>query len=206
MNVRTGPLRWHGLTGLAGYVAAKLVRWVLSLVWFAVCRPRGSAAVAGAGAAGWALVTHTWAALLVAALVGHACAWWWLTFPSSWRRHGLLRALAWWRAAVVYRRLWPAAMTVADLTQPGPNGTRRLPRLGRVRCLDDVDVVQVRALLGQRGGMWEEAGGMLAHVFGASDVRVHRGDDRRLTLELRRERRGRSWHRTGVLELPAAGR
>jgi hypothetical protein len=38
-------------------------------------------------------------------------------------------------------------------------------------------------------------------VFGARDVRVHRGDDRRLTLELRRGRRGRSWNRDGVLDL-----
>jgi hypothetical protein len=38
---------------------------------------------------------------------------------------------------------------------------------------------------------------MLAHVFGATGFVVHRGDDRRLTLELVRGRVGRSWNREG---------
>ena len=204
VSVRTGPLRWHGLPALVGWLIGRLFVGVAALIYVAVCRPRTSGAVLGAGAVLWLWSTHP--AVVVAAVAAGSvgCEVWALSSPGSWRRHGLLRALAWWRSLTVYRRLWSRAMTTAGLTLDEHVPPRwRVPRLGRVRCLEGVDVVQVRGLLGQRFSTWEDAGPMLAHVFGASDVRVHRGDDRRLTLELRRARRGRSWHRTGVLELEA---
>jgi hypothetical protein len=59
----------------------------------------------------------------------------------------------------------------------------------------------VRGVLGQRFADWEAGAPMVAHVLGATDVRVHRGDDRRLTLELGRGPRSRSWNRDGMLDL-----
>jgi hypothetical protein len=69
--------------------------------------------------------------------------------------------------------------------------------LGRITCTDRADLVRVRGLLGQRFSDWEDAAPMLAHTFGAVGFVVHRGDDRRLTLELVRGSVGRSWDRDG---------
>jgi hypothetical protein len=121
--------------------------------------------------------------------------------PSAFRRHVVLRVMGWARSVLVYRRLWRTAVHAAELERRGQDGEVQRPRFRRVRCGEVVDVVHVRGLIGQRFADWEGAGPMLAHVFGASDVRVHRGDDRRLTLELVRARRGRAWNRDGHLEL-----
>lgn len=193
VSVRTGPLRWHGLSALIGWGLGKLLIGVLRPL---VCRPRRTLAAFGAG---WLLWEWTVPVLVVLCVAAVALELWAIVDPASFRARVGLRALAVWRRAVVYRRHWQPAMVVAELERDG-----ELPTLGRVRCLDAIDVVQVRGLLGQRFGQWEDAGGMLAHVFGCSDVRVHRGDDRRLTLELRRAPRGRSWHRSGVLDLTDA--
>jgi hypothetical protein len=174
-----------------------VVAAVVAAVWLAWRWPRLSSTVAAAGVCWWLVEVRTAATLLGFATLLQVLAAVALVAPTRCR----LWALARWRTLVVYRRLWRRAMHAAELTRRDEDGEAVLPRLGWVRCLDTVDVVRVRGVLGQRGAAWEEAAGMLGHVFGARGVRVHRGDDRRLELELLRGRRGRSWNRDGVLDL-----
>jgi S-DNA-T family DNA segregation ATPase FtsK/SpoIIIE len=150
-------------------------------------------AALGAAAVAFVAVTYPWQ-VWAAVEVGHG---WAVLGRDSFRRIVGLRALAMWRRGWVYGRQWQPAMTVTGLDRVDAAGRQTLPRLRRVRCLDHVDVVQIRALLGQRFAEWEAAGPMLAHVFGATGFEVLRGDDRRLTLLLKRGRRGRSWDRDG---------
>jgi DNA segregation ATPase FtsK/SpoIIIE, S-DNA-T family len=201
VSVRTGPVRWEGALAAVGWLLGRLLVGVWRLIYVAVCRPRAALALLGVIAVGWAAAARTTETVALLGWTVASVEGWALAHRSSWRRHGSLRVLAWWRSLVVYRRSWRAAMHAAELTRADADGQLQVPRLGRVQCRDDVDVVHVRGLLGQRFGMWEEAGPMLAHTFGARDVRVHRGDDRRLTLELLRGRRGRSWNRDGRLDL-----
>jgi hypothetical protein len=197
-------LRWQLRIGdqlfgwVAPFVAAVMAVAAGARLVFAY--PRTSAALFALAGGWWAVRIHpgpTLFALSTALQVFAACA---LVAPTRCR----LRALGWWRSLVVYRRLWRTAMHAAGLERRGADGEVQRPRYRRVRCLESVDVVHVRGLVGQRFGEWEEAAGMVAHVFGAHGVRVHRGDDRRLTVELVRGARGRSWNRDGVLDLEAA--
>jgi DNA segregation ATPase FtsK/SpoIIIE, S-DNA-T family len=203
VSVGAGPVRFGGLWALLVWLVGWGLVGVGRVFYAAVCRPRTTGAVLGLVTVWCLFAAHPVAVTVAVFVVSEVLHGWAVLRPASFRRRVGLRALAWCRSVLVYRRLWQRAMRAADLTVDDERVPPRwrVPRLGRVRCLESVDVVQVRGLLGQRGGMWEDAGPMLAHVFGASDVRVHRGDDRRLTLELRRARRGRSWHRSGVLEL-----
>lgn len=185
---RRGPFHFYGLSAFVLWVVTWLLRLLVAVVVAAVRHPRTTTAVLAVGGLVWAAVVHplwTVAGVLAAAqLVDLAVA----AAPGVVGR----RALAWWRSVWVYRRQWQVAMLVTELDRDG-----RLPRLGRVQCTPAADLVRVRGLLGQRFADWEEAGPMLGHVFGAVDVRVHRGTDRRLTLELARGRRERSWNREG---------
>jgi hypothetical protein len=180
-----------------------VVTVLIGVARFVVLHPRTSLALALLAGLGWLLVAHRVLTISVGVTlleVGHL--WWWL-HRASFRRWIGLPALGVWRTVFVYRRRWAAAMLTCELARKHPEAGWQVPGLGRVRCLEGgVDLVRARALLGQRGSDWEDAIGMLGHALGATDARVHRGDDRRLTLELRRGKRGRSWHRSGVLELP----
>lgn len=203
VSVGAGPVRFGGLFALLAWIVWRLLAGVALIVWCAVCRPRTTGALGGLVTIGWLCVWHTAPTAVAVAVGSEALHAWWLAHPASFRRLVGLRALGWCRSVVVYRRLWARAMRVCELTVDDEHvpARWRVPRFVRLRCLDTVDVVQVRGLLGQRGQQWEDAGPMLAHVFGAADVVVHRGDDRRLTLEFARARRGRSWNRAGRLEL-----
>ena len=203
VSVGAGTVRFGGLWALLLWALWRLLVGVGAVCRLAVCRPRTSAALGGLVTIGWLYVAHAALLTVAVAVVVEVLHGWWLTHPASFRRRVGLRALGWWRSVAVYRRLWARAMRVCELTVDDEHvpARWRVPRFARLGCLDDVDVVQVRGLLGQRGQQWEDAGPMLAHVFGASDVAVHRGDDRRLTVELVRARRGRSWNRAGRLEL-----
>jgi hypothetical protein len=190
VSVGAGPVRFHGLWALLGWAVCRVL---VGAVRLAVCRPRSAVAVTVLSGLLWALWSHPVAAVLGVAIVvecGHA---WSVLHRPSWRR----TAGAWWRSVWVYRRRWARVMRVAKLVEVDEDGRRRLPRLGRVRCTDTTDVLQVRALLGQRFTDWEDAGPMIAHAFGATGVELQRGDDRRLTVELVRGERGRSWNREG---------
>jgi hypothetical protein len=189
---RRGPFHFYGLPAFLLWVVSWLLRLLVGLVVFVVRRPRTTAAMVGLGAAGWAVVVHPLAVLTAVTIAVELAGTWSVTAPAAWRAAVRARCGLWWRAVWVYRRQWQVAILVAELDRDG-----RLPRLGRVRAVGTVDHVRVRALLGQRFDEWEAAGPMLAHVFGATDVRVHRGDARRLTLELERGRRGSSWNREG---------
>jgi hypothetical protein len=197
VSVGAGPVRFYGLGALLWWLLGLALVGSLRLLHLAVCRPRTSGALLALTGLGWALLAHpvvTHAAILVGV---EAVDGWALLGPVSWRRYGLPRLRGWWRSPWVYRRRWRTAMHVAELDRVDVDGKVQLPRLVRVRCTGTTDVVHVRGLLGQRFSDWETAAPMLAHVFGASGFAVNRGDDRRLTLELRRGRRGRSWNREG---------
>jgi hypothetical protein len=189
---RRGPFHFYGLPALLLWLVTWGLRLVVTVVVVAVRRPRTTAAAVVLCATGWAVVVHPLVVLTAATVAVELAGTWSVTAPPSWRAAVRARVGLWWRAAWVYRRQWQVAVLVAELDRDG-----RLPRLGRVQAVGTVDHVRVRALLGQRFDEWEAAGPMLAHVFGATDVRVHRGDDRRLTLELERGRRGSSWNREG---------
>lgn len=202
--VSRGPFHFYGVGALLLWLLARAVEAVGLVLFVAVTRPRQTAALLAVVVGAWLLVVHP--APTVAGLIAVTSGFevWSLAHPASWRRWGRPLLLGMWRRVWLYRRLWSRAMHAAGLERIDVDGAREVPRLGRVRSRDRVDVVAVRGLLGQRFGEWEEAAGMLGHAFGATDVRVHRGDDRRLTLELVRGRRGRSWNRGGRLELEDA--
>jgi len=199
VSVRVGPVQFHGWRAFLYWSCAALVVLTARLLTWSVCRPRTSGALLGSAVLLWGALEHPVATLLLLWLpleVGHA---WSVYAPLSWRRRARPALLARWRSLWLYRRTWRTAMQVAELDRRDRDGRLEVPRLGRVRCTATADVVQVRALLGQRFSDYETAGPMLAHVFGATGFTVHRGDDRRLTLELVRGKRGRSWNR-GALD------
>jgi hypothetical protein len=192
--VRRGPFHFYGFGALGLWLAGLVVR----LLWWALRRPARTGAVA---VTGWLLTQWTLATVAGVLLAAHLAMGWAVAHPPSWARWGRPVLLGGWRRVWLYRRLWRRAVHAAGLERINADGVRERPRLGRVRSLERVDVVAVRGLLGQRFDEWEAAAGMLAHTFHATDVRVHRGDDRRLTLELVRGRRGRSWNTDRRLEL-----
>jgi S-DNA-T family DNA segregation ATPase FtsK/SpoIIIE len=197
VDVRVGPVRFHGWRAFLYWLCAALVVLTVRLITWSVCRPRTTAALLGSAVLAWAVLEHPAATLLLLWLpleVGHA---WRVYAPDSWRRRAQPVLLARWRSLWLYRRTWRTAMQVAELDRRDRDGQLEVPRLVRVRCTATTDVVQVRGLLGQRFSEYEAAAPMLAHVFGAVGFVVHRGDDRRLTLELERGDVGRSWNRDG---------
>jgi hypothetical protein len=183
-------------------VAAGLFGWALPVAWLllqvarlaaaAVRHPRAAGALCAAGVVLWLWVEHR-AALVTSVVVvgagGQVFAWW---APDPARQRARLWLLGCWRSVWLYRRRWRTAVTVAGLAPDG-----RMPRLGRVTCTPTADLLRVRGVLGQRFTDWQDGAPMLAHVLGATGVQVWRGDDRRLTVELERGRRGRSWNREG---------
>jgi hypothetical protein len=195
VSIGVGPIRFTGPGALLLWVVGWLLVGVARLIYAAASHPRTTLVVLGSAIAARFVTTHPAGSALLGAAVMVAGEVWHLLAPASFRRQVTLRTLTAARSTR-YRARWQAAMYAAELDRDG-----RLPRLARVRCLDVVDVLRVRALLGQRFADWEAAAPMVAHVLGATDVRVHRGDDRRLTLELGRGRRGRSWDRGGILDL-----
>lgn len=197
VSVGAGPVRLYGFGALVWWLLGLLLVGTVRVLHLAVCRPRTAAAALGLVGAVWAVLEHPVVTGLGLLAVVEAVHVWVLVAPGSWRRHGSPRARSVWRSLWVYRRRWVTAMRVAELERADADGVPQLPRLVRVRCTDTTDVVHVRGLLGQRFGEWEQAAPMLAHVFGATAYVLNRGDDRRLTLELERGARGRSWNRDG---------
>jgi hypothetical protein len=200
VSVRTGPIKWSGWWALFLWSVGWLIVGVGMLCYLAVCRPRTTGALLALAGAAWLVAAHPYLTAIGAALLVELVHLWSVSHTSSWRRHGRTRLLSWWRSVWVYRRRWRTAMQVAELDRVDRDGQLRLPRLGRwrpVRCTPTTDLVRIRGLLGQRFSDWETAGPMLAHVFGAADYRLHRGDNRRLILELVRGPVGTSWNRDG---------
>lgn len=198
VSVRVGPVRFYGWKAFAYWLAGWLLYLSARLITWSVSRPRTAFALVGSGVAAWALLEHLVPTLLVVWAVVEVGHWWQLLAPGSFRRR--VRVMAWWRSVWLYRRKWRTAMQVAELDRKNRDGVWERPRLVGVRCGPVADLVRVRGLLGQRFADWEAGAPMIAHVFGAVDYVVHRGDDRRLTLELTRGVVGRSWDREGLVE------
>lgn len=197
VDVRVGPVRFHGWRAFLYWLCAALVVLTVRVVTWSVCRPRTTAAIIGAAVTLWALLEHPVVTLVAVQLPVVALGSWALIDPASWRRRGRPVLLARWRSLWLYRRKWRTAMQVAELDRRDRDGRLEVPRLVGVRCTATSDLVRVRGLLGQRFTDWEAAAPMIAHVFGATGFVTHRGDDRRLTLELERGHVGRSWNREG---------
>jgi hypothetical protein len=177
--------------GWAVSAAVWAVWCVLCVSWWGLRHPRTSVAVAGCAEAVY--VARRWGPLwllLTVYLGGVVVAVWGTVHPASLRS----RFRSWWRRWFLYQRQWTTAMDAAELVETDVKGEQRLPRLTRVRCIEGMDVLRVRAVLKQRPEQWREAAPMLAHVYRAAACRVRKGDDRRLTLEfVQPVRRGRSW-------------
>lgn len=195
--MRYGPVRFYGLGALLLWLLGRLLSVLIVTVGAAITHPRTTAGVAGLGVLAWLVVEHPHelaVGVTLAALVGDV---WALVSPRTFRRQVALRALAWCRSVVVYRRSWARAMRAAGLVVDDERvpARWRVPRLSRVRCSPTHDLVRVRGLLGQTVDAWEVGAPVLARAFGARDVWVVRGDDRRLTLEFERGGAGRAWAR-----------
>jgi S-DNA-T family DNA segregation ATPase FtsK/SpoIIIE len=106
---------------------------------------------------------------------------WRLVWPGSYRRWVSWRLRGWWRRRWVYRRRWRAVLLACGLVVK-LDGTKRVARLGRVRCTDTVDRVRVRPLVGQLVEDYAAAAPRLAAGFGARECRVRTGRRGRLVL------------------------
>jgi S-DNA-T family DNA segregation ATPase FtsK/SpoIIIE len=86
-----------------------------------------------------------------------------------------------WRASI-YRRKWPAVMTIADLA-PFYRGRIILPVLGKVTATRYVDRVQVRLVSGQCAADFAKRADNLAHGFRAMLCRVRTAKSGAVVLE-----------------------
>lgn len=116
-------------------------------------------------------------AVLVAALVLVAVAWW-RVHPRSFG------PVAWWvwgraRLTFVYRWRWKPAMVHTDLAIRMPTSTgdqvtfdEYFPRIRKIRSSRSVDVLRVELLPGQTPAEWAEQAEALRHVFRARRCQV----------------------------------
>ena len=116
------------------------------------------------------------AAWAVAVLVIWRCYW-----PGSFARWVMTPARGTWRA-FVYRRRWPAVMSIADLA-PWYQARIILPVLGKVTATRYVDRVQVRLVSGQSPADFADRADNLAHGFGALLCRVRSARSGSVVLE-----------------------
>jgi S-DNA-T family DNA segregation ATPase FtsK/SpoIIIE len=119
------------------------------------------------------------AALLACAtaiLVTWRCYW-----PSGFTRWVSTPARSAWRASV-YRRRWPAVMTIADLA-PWYQGRIILPVLVKVTATRYVDRVYVRLVSGQSPADFADRADNLAHGFKALLCRVRTARSGAVVLE-----------------------
>ncbi len=127
-------------------------------------------ALTAAFVAGWQLVHPALPLGVLGGLVVGMVLWRW-RWPTSYQMHVAIRARAWWRASVVYRRRWAAAMDTIGLTKER-HGTDYVPPLVGIRSNRWMDQVTVRMLPGQRLQDWVDVADRLAQTFGAIDCRV----------------------------------
>jgi DNA segregation ATPase FtsK/SpoIIIE, S-DNA-T family len=114
-----------------------------------------------------------WAVLV---LVIWRCFW-----PSGFTRWARTPARSAWRTWV-YRRRWPAVMTIADLA-PFYRGRIILPVLVKVTATRYVDRVQVRLVSGQCVADFANRADNLAHGFRAMLCRVRSARSGAMVLE-----------------------
>jgi DNA segregation ATPase FtsK/SpoIIIE, S-DNA-T family len=127
-------------------------------------------------------LTITWIGLAALA----ACAVlvlgiWWCYWPSGFARWVTAPARSTWRARV-YRRRWPAVMTIADLA-PRYRGRIILPVLAKVTSTQYGDRVAVRLVSGQCAADFAARADNLAHGFGAMLCRVRTARSGAVVLE-----------------------
>jgi S-DNA-T family DNA segregation ATPase FtsK/SpoIIIE len=106
---------------------------------------------------------------------------WWCYWPVSFARWVSTPARSVWRASV-YRRRWPAVMTIADLT-PFYRGRIILPVLAGVTSTRYVDRVAVRLVSGQSSADFAARADNLAHGFRAILCRVRTARSGAVVLE-----------------------
>jgi DNA segregation ATPase FtsK/SpoIIIE, S-DNA-T family len=124
---------------------------------------------------GWIGIT---AIVACAALILMTWRWFW---PSGFTRWVAAPARSTWRAWV-YRRKWPAVMTIADLA-PFYRGRIILPVLVKVTSTRYVDRVQVRLVSGQCVADLASRADNLAHGFRAMLCRVRSARSGAVVLE-----------------------
>jgi S-DNA-T family DNA segregation ATPase FtsK/SpoIIIE len=124
-----------------------------------------------AGVYGWRQI-HPAVVLGPVSLVMAVLGLWMAQWPASFDRCVWFRVRACWRAALIYRWRWSAAMDTAGLTVTR-NGTAFVPPLLKVRSTAAVDRVLIRMLAGQTVDDYAAAVDRLAQTFGAVAGRVH---------------------------------
>ena len=160
-------------------LAACLARLLFRLARLAFRHPVTTGAVA--------LLTFLWFTITwVGVAVMAACAllvlviWWWF-WPCGFARWIVTPARS-TRRAWVYRRRWPAVMTIADLA-PWYRGRIILPVLVKVTSTRYVDRVAVRLVSGQCAADFAARADNLAHGFRAMLCRVRSARSGAVVLE-----------------------
>ena len=153
-------------------LGAWLVRRLFRLMVWLVRTPAALiiVVVVVAGVYGWRQV-HPAVVLGPAGLVMAVLGLWLAQWPASFDRLVWHRVRSGWRAGLIYRWRWSAAMDTARLTITR-NGTEFVPPLLKVRSTATVDRVLLRMLAGQTVEDYAAAADRLAQTFGAVAGRV----------------------------------
>ena len=141
-----------------------------------LCRVRS----ARSGAVVLEFVRRDALAAIIACAVLVLMTWRWF-WPSGFARWVAMPARNTWRARV-YRRRWPAVMTIADLA-PFYRGRIILPVLVKVTSTRYVDRVAVRLVSGQCAADFAARADNLAHGFRALLCRVRTARSGAVVLE-----------------------
>ena len=164
----------------AGFILlAWLIRFVVRLIRLAFRHPVAAMTLAVLILM-WVNTGWIGPAALVVFAVLVLAVWRW-SWPSGFTRWVSAPARSTWRAWV-YRRHWPAVMTIADLA-PFYRGRIILPVLFKVTSTRYVDRVQVRLVSGQAPADFADRADNLAHGFRALLCRVRTSRSGAVVLE-----------------------
>jgi DNA segregation ATPase FtsK/SpoIIIE, S-DNA-T family len=158
---------------------AWLARLLYRLARLAVRHPVTTGAAA-ALAFLWFTISWVGIAAILACAVLVLVIWWWF-WPSGFARW-VAAPVRSARRAWVYRRRWPAVMTIADLA-PFYRGRVILPVLVKVTSTRYVDRVAVRLVSGQCAADFADRADNLAHGFRALLCRVRTARSGAVVLE-----------------------
>jgi DNA segregation ATPase FtsK/SpoIIIE, S-DNA-T family len=155
---------------------------IILLAWLARLAFRHPVTTAAVALLAFLWFTITWIGLAaMAAWTILVLVIWRFFWPSGFTRWVRTPARSTWRAWV-YRRRWPAVMTIADLA-PFYRGRIILPVLVKVTSTRYVDRVQVRLVSGQCAADFAQRADNLAHGFRALLCRVRSARSGAVVLE-----------------------